>query len=49
VYNINGFSHPGGRIIDTCRGRDCTALFKANHNSGALKKVKKYKVGNYGK
>jgi cytochrome b involved in lipid metabolism len=45
VYDINKFSHPGGSIINSCRGKDCTKLFKANHSKGAKKIVKKYRVG----
>lgn len=49
VYDINSFRHPGGSIINTCRGKDCTSTFNANHNRGAISKMSKYKVGTYGK
>lgn len=49
VFDISSFRHPGGSIINTCKGKDCTALFNSNHNSGALSKASKYKVGTYGK
>lgn len=49
VFDISSFRHPGGSIINTCKGKDCTSLYNANHNSGALSKANKYKVGTYGK
>ena len=49
VYDISSFRHPGGTIINTCKGKDCTSVFNANHNAGALSKASRYKVGTYGK
>ena len=47
VRSPGNFRHPGGSIINQCLGKDCTALFNANHNSGAISKVAKYKGGSF--
>lgn len=40
---------PPKKVINTCKGRDCTSLFQASHKNAAqaLSKVARYKVGRY--
>lgn len=46
VYNFSNWQdHPGGSVIFTHAGDDCTDIFTAFHPASALKELEKFEVG----
>lgn len=46
VYDVSGWQeHPGGSVIFTHAGDDCTDVFAAFHPASALKDLQKYEIG----
>jgi len=47
VYDFSGWQeHPGGSVIFTHAGDDCTDIFTAFHPASALKELEKFEIGN---
>lgn len=47
VYDFSNWQdHPGGSVIFTHAGDDCTDIFTAFHPSSALKELDKFEIGN---
>lgn len=46
VYDVSGWTtHPGGSVIFTHAGDDCTDIFAAFHPASAVKDMQKYEIG----
>lgn len=46
VYDVSGWEdHPGGSVIYTHAGDDCTDVFAAFHPTSALKDLQKFEIG----
>jgi fatty acid desaturase/predicted heme/steroid binding protein len=46
VYDVSGWQeHPGGSVIFTHAGDDCTDIFSAFHPASALKDLAKFEIG----
>lgn len=46
VYDVSGWEeHPGGSVIFTHAGDDCTDVFAAFHPASALKDLQKFEIG----
>ena len=46
VYDVsNWYSHPGGGVIFTHAGDDCTDIFAAFHAQGSMAAMKKFQIG----
>eukprot|EP01031_Cornospumella_fuschlensis_P040060 gene40060-48815_t len=46
VYDVSNWEeHPGGSVIFTHAGDDCTDIFAAFHPGSALKELEKYEIG----
>ena len=46
MYDVSNWNdHPGGSVIFTHAGDDCTDIFTAFHPSSALKHLEKFEIG----